>query len=215
MVAQLDPGFTTQGFWANAAIAVLGSFVGTVGAFVVAWMIYRRTSREERSRFEAILTSDRQIFQDTVAHDLAVRRREDERRAQERDAESREIYKRTIISLMGELNYNVEAFEAMKSTGFGYLFPLRVAAFEQAYPSLGFLPVSIGQHVQLALFHIDRYNAALTRVDSATQIGALLQSEVPLNEAATVLAGHIREMGWMPADDSDEETTNKQAGPIS
>ncbi len=200
MIAQLDPGFTTEGFLANFGIAALGSFVGTIGAFVVAWVIYRRTSKDERDRFEQTLANERQVFQDTIAHDLKLRREEDEARQKERAEAAREAYKQMLVSLLGEIIYNLRVVEESEQKAY-IKFPLRVLGFEHAYPAFGMLPSGVGEAVQFALFRIDLYNA-IDPGDSG-QHRALLDLKEPLNEAASLLATHIRAQGFM----TEEHTT--------
>jgi hypothetical protein len=132
---------------------------------------------------------------------LAARTFKQERaREQERQhREERERYKRILVSLMGDITQNEEAIDLMLS-GEWWQFPLRVRAFEQNYGEIGFLPLGVGEDVQGAMLAIDRYNAAPNNDSLKRQ--ALVEAKEALDAAGTLLAGHLRDQGFM----EDEHT---------
>jgi hypothetical protein len=159
MNAQLDPGFTTEGFWANAAVQVFAAFVGTLGAFVVAWLIYRRTSEQDRATFEETLTHERKLLQDQFAHDLLVRREEDEKRRVERDEAALQRRRQLLLSLLSEFELNIVAVNLMTREP-ARLFALRRNVLDQSFVWFQTLPSDVVAAIQTASMAIDRYNAS-------------------------------------------------------
>src|SRR5215213_3758739 len=49
---QLDPGFTWEGFWANAGVQFVSAFFGMLGALVVALIVYTKTRNDQWAIFE-------------------------------------------------------------------------------------------------------------------------------------------------------------------
>jgi hypothetical protein len=186
MMAQLDPGFTNEGFWANVAIQVLAAFVGTLGAFLVAWLVYRRQSKEERTQFEESLAHERELFQEQRAHDLEVRREEDRNRQLLREAEAGERERRMLLALQREIKHNLTAIGYMENTAFHA--PLRTQAFERAYLSLQNFPEALGWQIQVTLYHVDRFNSTGRKMDDAKST---------LEYAAQRLAEHMAAQGYV------------------
>src|SRR5262245_42754794 len=102
-MAQLDPGFATQGFLEQVAVQAISSLLGPLGALAVAWLLFRRTTEKDREALE------RQI-----AHDLAMRRQEDADRRAEHDEREQATRRRLLIALLGEFDINVHAIAFMQ-----------------------------------------------------------------------------------------------------
>jgi hypothetical protein len=58
MFAQLDPGFTSDGFLAHVAVEAIVALLGTLGALVVALVVFRKTSALDRSLFQETINNE-------------------------------------------------------------------------------------------------------------------------------------------------------------
>jgi hypothetical protein len=142
VIAQLDPGFTREAFWANVAIETFAALVATIGALVIAFSVFQRTTK-----------ADRAIFEDQIKHDLEVRRKADEQRAEEWKEAERLAFKRTVISIFSELRYSIDVLSYIENSGYKALVQMRVLAIEQSYQYIGFLPNPVGESARRAHAH--------------------------------------------------------------
>lgn len=175
---QLDPGFTTQGFWAQVAVQAIAALLGTLGALLVAWFIFLRTSEKDRAALE------RQL-----AHDLEMRRQEDANRRLEHDEERREERRRLQIALLGECDVNVQAIDFMLINR-PWRFPLRRAVLDVNLGDMSDLPVPVGESMQLSSLHIDQYNAVPE--GDAAYITSLTIARDMIEDAAILLARFLK-----------------------
>jgi hypothetical protein len=188
LIAQLDPGFTSHGFLANTLLVFIGSFFGAAGAFVAAWYIYRRTSKEERERFELELRESREQFQATIAHDIRMRREEEQQRAKERtDAESMQRL-RLWYALRGEIDVNLRAINHIRANEADWI-PLRRNILDESLGALSKLPAPTREAVQLASLYIDQSNSV--SAGSPQYLDSLLVTQGMLLEAWKRLSGYI------------------------
>jgi hypothetical protein len=161
MIAQLDPGFTTEGFWVNVAVQALAAFVGTIGAFAVAWIIYQRTSREDRARFEKTHAHERKLAQADIAYDRKTRRAEDKKRRQAELVANLVSRKRLVAALHEEFGLNIYALAWAKGNP-RIGFPLRRDVLNQFLFVIDSVPKDVAQLVLEASIQIDRYNAIIS-----------------------------------------------------
>jgi hypothetical protein len=154
---QIDLTRIPDSFWVSVAVEALGALLGTVGAFVVAWLIFRRTTKDERERFEQSLKHERDIFREQIAHDLAMRRHEDVNRQRERDEAEKRLRLRSLQSLAAEIDLNLESLLMQRLNRPGGVF-LRSNALDQAFPYFATLPTSVAKRIQYASVMLDRYN---------------------------------------------------------
>jgi hypothetical protein len=208
VIAQLDPGFTGHGFLANFAIQVLATFAGTVGAFVVALLIYRKQSKDDRATFEETLTHQRKLLQDQFAHDLEMRRREDEKRQRERDVDDDAVHWQTLRRIAREIDYNSRLTKQI-GRGAG-LIGLRSDSIERLFALSKPLPDSVEYKILQSLYAVDRYNWQAEHGDD--WIAAGRDARDTLEEARQVLAEYLRSEGydWSPIAGPDNLEKNSQ-----
>jgi hypothetical protein len=187
---------------------VLAAFVGTLGAFLVAWLLYRRQSKEERTQFEESLAHERELFQEQRAHDFEVRREEDRNRQVLREAEAGERERRMVLALQREIMHNLTAIGYMENTAFHA--PLRTQAFERAYLSLQNLPEALGWQIQVTLYHIDRFNSTGRKMEDAKS--TLEYAERRLAEHMTTL-GYAVETGNGETEGADGDAVEGSVAP--
>jgi hypothetical protein len=144
-VAQLDPGFTSDGFLAHVAVEAIAALLGTLGALVVALVVFRKTSALDRS-----------LFQETINNEIDMR--ENERRLERSDRESEELaeFHQLLRRIAREVAFNRRLVQ-LAPVGAGPI-PLRTDAIS----SLFSLPRSILESLDISLhqtlYVIERYN---------------------------------------------------------
>jgi hypothetical protein len=195
LIAQLDPGFTTEGFLANFAIQALAAFVGTIGAFVVAWLFYRRTSKEERTKFEETLAHERKLLQEQFAHDLEMRRQEDRNRRQEREDVARQEGNRLLAALSNELDINIKAIRLMAGDE-AHQFRLRRDALDLSLVKLETFPEPLAENIQRLSMFVDRYNTLHGATVNRRFLASTLQEiNQPIADTRTALDAYLASLG--------------------
>lgn len=187
MLLQLDPGFTPEGFLANAGLAILAAALGALGAFVVAWVFFRQGIEEERKRSTDALAAERkQRGEDAkAAEDLGDIRR--------------------LQQVVAELDYNYRL--ARQNSISGGPVPMRTQGISTVFQLSHPIPAEVANPAISALYAAERYNwfAANLRSESIRPMRNAMDAA---DEGRNAVASYLESKGysWVSAGKLPEDT---------
>jgi hypothetical protein len=186
-LGQLDQGFTHEGFAAHVLVEAVAAFAATLGALIVAWLIYRWTS-----------AFDRKMFQDTVQHNIDLLAAEAAERRKEREASELAGFHQSLRRIAREVAYN-RALARQKGYGAG-LIPFHTEAMREIFSLSRPIPGDLDYILHRTLYAVERSNWAEANQTKSNPIRALKDAYEGLIEAEEHVTRYLKFEGidWTP-----------------